>query len=327
MSGQVLYVEDEEDYQMLVHRILSKTGLQVHVSPTGSAALSALERVKPRLIILDINLPDTDGYTLCSQLRQDPTWRNIPILMLTVRRRPEEWLKGFSCGADDYVPKPLNPPDLIDRVTSCLHKSHEPVRDALGAEYLLVQAAVTGNRSAFEVLIRKYRERLVDNLCAMGRSAADAEDLVSISYVSAFEKLAQFRGQASFYTWLFRIAMNEAHHQCRKSQGISIEEITHGDESALPESLAEPDINNQKINTHMQHQQLHHAVSCVPKPYKQMLKWHFMDGMSYQAMARRLKIPTGTVMSRLFKARHLLRKAWQSHQAVSPPLARLAKGG
>ena len=80
----------------------------------------ALEHERPSLLILDINLPDMNGYTICNQLRQDPAWMDLPILMLTVRRRPEEWLRGFSTGANDYISKPLNPPELIERVVNCL---------------------------------------------------------------------------------------------------------------------------------------------------------------------------------------------------------------
>src|SRR5437762_1350558 len=109
----VLYVEDEEDYQMLVQRILGKEGYRLQMAGSGEEGLAALVRQKPDLLILDVNLPDTDGYTLCSQLRKQPGAANLPVLMLTVRRRPEEWLKGFSCGADDYVSKPLNPPELL----------------------------------------------------------------------------------------------------------------------------------------------------------------------------------------------------------------------
>ena len=92
----ILYIEDEEDYQILVKKILGRAGLEVVTADTGAEGLEMLRRERPSLLILDINLPDTDGYTICSQLRRDPAWVDLPILMLTVRRRPEEWLRGFS---------------------------------------------------------------------------------------------------------------------------------------------------------------------------------------------------------------------------------------
>ena len=109
MSAPILYIEDEEDYQILVKRILNRAGLEVVTADTGAEGMKALERQRPSLLILDINLPDTDGYAICHELRQDPAWVDLPILMLTVRRRPEEWLRGFSSGANDYISKPFNP--------------------------------------------------------------------------------------------------------------------------------------------------------------------------------------------------------------------------
>src|SRR5579862_9207293 len=102
-DAPILYIEDEEDYQILVKRILGHAGLEVLTADTGQEGLQKLAQgPRPSLLILDINLPDTDGYTLCDRLRQDDAWKDLPILMLTVRRRPEEWLKGFASGANDY---------------------------------------------------------------------------------------------------------------------------------------------------------------------------------------------------------------------------------
>ena len=147
-------------------------------------------------------------------------------------------------------------------------------------------------------------------LRASGKSTRDAEDLASDAFARAFERLSQFRGYASFYTWLYRIAINEGHHQRRNRRGISLEEMTCGDESTLPAALAEPDRAGEAISKRVLHAQVQQAVAYIPKPYRQVLRWHFMRGLSYEVMARRLKIPPGTVMSRLFKAKQLLRQAW-----------------
>src|SRR5882724_8072086 len=176
MTNPILYVEDEEDYQMLVKRILSRAGLEVVVADTWAEGMEALGRERPSLLILDINLPDTDGYTICENLRRDPAWQDLPILMLTVRRRPEEWLRGFSSGATDYVSKPLNPPELVERVVRCLEAKARTEKDVESAEYRLIRAAVGGNRSAFEVLIEKYRTRLTECLRSTVRSDAPMDD-------------------------------------------------------------------------------------------------------------------------------------------------------
>jgi len=199
MTTPVLYIEDEEDYQILVKRILGRAGLDVRIADTGAAGLEALACERPSLLLLDINLPDTDGYTICNQLRQDPAWVDLPILMLTVRRRPEEWLRGFSSGANDYISKPLNPPELIERVVNCLEGKAHPFTGDGTPEYNLIKAAVAGNRAAFEVLIQKYKDRLIDGLRSMGRNGAQADDAVASAFAIAFEKLKEFRGEASFY--------------------------------------------------------------------------------------------------------------------------------
>src|SRR5258708_39859048 len=182
-TPSVLYVEDEEDSQMLVQRILGKDGIPIQLASTGEEGLSALQKIKPDLLILDVNLPDTDGYSLCQKLRQDPEWRHLPIVMLTVRRRPDEWLKGFSCGANDYVPKPLDPPELVSRVRASLAgkpgRRGDPtcLSTRQGPEYLLILAAVAGNRAAYEVLVQQYKERLMQSLRASGKSDTDDQDL------------------------------------------------------------------------------------------------------------------------------------------------------
>lgn len=311
MSAPILYVEDEEDYQILVRRILQKVGLEISVADTGAQGLQALEQQKPRLLILDINLPDTDGYSLCGMLRQKPEWKNIPIVMLTVRRRPDEWARGFSAGADDYVPKPLNPPDLVERIQACLDGNSRRAQAPAGGEFGLIQAAISGNRAAFEVLVQQYRDRLIDTMRPFCQRGIDVEDLTSIAFLQAYKSLEQFRGQSSFYTWLYRIAMRESYRLARRSPSLSLEELTHGDEVRLATTAPEPNPVEEHFVRDGRRSQIARAVSIVPRPYRQMLQLHFVRGMSYQRMARRLKIPEGTVMSRLFKARQLLRDAWE----------------
>lgn len=309
----LLYIEDEEDYQMLVQRILGTAGLPVVVAETGHQGWDVLRRQRPALLILDINLPDTDGYALCKQLREDASWADLPILMLTVRRRPEEWLKAFSCGADDYVTKPLNPPELIERVQTCMDKRGKHQRTLGTPEHHLIQAAVGGNRAAFEILIQKYKERLVDSLRQVIRPA-EAEDVVSNAFLRAYEKLDQFRSDSSFYTWLYRIAINESYHMRNEVVLVSLEALTQGDESAFLPVLTPSDGVDQSLSKEDHITKIQEAVAYVPRPYRQMLHWHFIRGASYEVIAHRFRIPVGTVMSRLFKAKQLLQQAWQIHQ-------------
>jgi len=277
--------------------------------------LAQLRRERPSLLILDINLPDTDGYSICRQLRQDGAFDDLPVLMLTVRRRPEEWLKGFSCGANDYLSKPFDPAGLLERVQSGLNGQTLSLTQNGAPEYLLVQAAVAGNRAAFEVLIQKYRGRLVESVRQATGAGADVEDIAAHAFLRAFETLKEFRGEASFYTWIYRIALNEA--MDRKRPDISLEQLTRGDESYVPSSLAEEDGLHQKLLNKENADRIRSALGKIDEPYRRMLDLYFLQDLSYEQIARKLRIPVGTVMSRLHKARLSLKDSWAALPASS----------
>jgi RNA polymerase sigma-70 factor (ECF subfamily) len=316
-DGPILYIEDEEDYQLLVKKILGRAGLEVVTADTGAEGLEMLRQSRPSLLILDINLPDTDGYTICAQLRRDPVWVDLPILMLTVRRRPEEWLRGFASGANDYISKPLNPPELVERVVNGLEgRSGQNSTREGSPEYKLVQAAASGNRAAFEILIQQYKTRLVDGMRANGHSPAVAEDIVSSTFLKAYKNMLQFRGEASFYTWLYRIALNTAKEYFTRAGNVSLDELTANQESRLPEHLGAEDRVHNDLSEADSARRAQDALRLVPEPYREMLNLYFMDSLTYDAVAKKLDIPIGTVMSRLHKGRQLLQEAWEKRNTA-----------
>jgi RNA polymerase sigma-70 factor (ECF subfamily) len=317
MNAPILYIEDEEDYQLLVRRILNRAGLEVVIAETGAEGLAILKRERPSLLILDINLPDMSGYAICSELRQDSAWIDLPILMLTVRRRPDEWLRGFASGANDYISKPINPPELVERVVNCLeNKAHHFTGNGT-AEYNLIQAAVAGNRAAFEVLIQKYRQRLIESLAPSVRNDVHLEDIVSHAFAIAFESLGDFRGEASFFTWVYRIAMNESVAAYRKPDSVSLDELSDGQDSRLQAAVAsEEPLDKLIADKAMGHRALE-TLERLPPPYREVLELFFLQDLSYELIAKKLRIPQGTVMSRLHKARQLLQDAWHKVPATT----------
>jgi DNA-binding response OmpR family regulator len=123
MSSLVALVEDDPDIAALVQRHLERGGeLRVAIHPTAASFLTASEQQVPDLVILDLNLPDGDGLTLCRELRSWDTTRSVPILMLTARAGESDRVIGLELGADDYVTKPFSLRELLARVRALLRR-------------------------------------------------------------------------------------------------------------------------------------------------------------------------------------------------------------
>jgi DNA-binding response OmpR family regulator len=122
MTGHILLVEDEEHLARGLKFNLEAEGYKAHVTGDGETALNLLleQRETFDLLVLDVMLPGKDGFTVASELRQANHF--IPLLMLTARGRPEDVLKGFAAGADDYLPKPFDLKILLARIQSLLRR-------------------------------------------------------------------------------------------------------------------------------------------------------------------------------------------------------------
>lgn len=120
---KVLVVDDEEDFQDILRQILERAEYQVVCAGDGAAGLAALRAEKPDLLILDINMPLKDGYGVCREARAMPEFAELPILMLTIRNRDEEIVRGMDCGADAYLAKPFDPGELLARLRALLNRS------------------------------------------------------------------------------------------------------------------------------------------------------------------------------------------------------------
>ncbi|HEX2453306.1 MAG TPA: response regulator transcription factor [Vicinamibacterales bacterium] len=123
MSKRVLIVEDEQHLAEVLRFNLEAEGFGVDVVETGEAALARLlgGNGETDLVVLDVMLPGKDGFAVVSELREARQF--VPVLILTARGRPEDVLKGFSAGADDYLPKPTELAILLARIGSLLRRS------------------------------------------------------------------------------------------------------------------------------------------------------------------------------------------------------------
>jgi len=117
-DGKVLIIEDEREIARIVRSYLEKDGFNVTIAETGKRAL---ELIKERfdLIILDLMLPDIDGESICTSIRESS---QVPIIMLTAKSAEDDRVKGLGIGADDYVVKPFSPRELVARVKAHLRR-------------------------------------------------------------------------------------------------------------------------------------------------------------------------------------------------------------
>ena len=118
--GTILVVDDEPNIAELIELYLSREGFQVVKADSGEGAVRAVATHRPRLVVLDIGLPDIDGLEVCRRLRQTST---IPVIFLTARDGEVDRVVGLELGADDYVTKPFSPPELVARVKAVLRRA------------------------------------------------------------------------------------------------------------------------------------------------------------------------------------------------------------
>ena len=116
MSARILVVEDTPANIQALSSILKGHGYQVSVATNGKQALEVLERIRPDLILLDIMMPEMDGFEACARIKASTAWREIPVIFLTARADTADIVRGFELGAVDYVPKPFNAHELLARV-------------------------------------------------------------------------------------------------------------------------------------------------------------------------------------------------------------------
>src|SRR5438477_4665613 len=143
--GTIVVVDDEPNIADLVDLYLARDGYRVLKAPTGEAGLEAVRNHHPRLVVLDVGLPDIDGLEVCRRLRQTS---NIPVIFLTARDGEIDRVPGLELGGDDYLTKPFSPAELVARVKAVLR----PV-DGAGAHEVVQAGPVTIDTGRREVLV------------------------------------------------------------------------------------------------------------------------------------------------------------------------------
>ncbi|MBN1219739.1 MAG: response regulator transcription factor [Anaerolineae bacterium] len=119
---RILVVDDDKQIVRLVRSYLEQAGYQVSTAFDGETALHAIRREQPDLVVLDLMLPDRDGWDITRLVRSEPSLANLPIIMLTARVEDTDRIVGLELGADDYITKPFNPREVVARVRAVLRR-------------------------------------------------------------------------------------------------------------------------------------------------------------------------------------------------------------
>ena len=122
MQKKILIVEDEESLLKLESILLTTKGYLVQGATTGLAALEAVAAEAPDLILLDIMLPEMDGFEVCEHLKKNPETRHIPIILLTARKTPEDVARGKEVGANHYITKPFKSAMVMETIEQLLSR-------------------------------------------------------------------------------------------------------------------------------------------------------------------------------------------------------------
>jgi two-component system alkaline phosphatase synthesis response regulator PhoP len=123
MAQRILVVDDDKEIVRLLRAYLEQAGYQALVAYDGETALHILRRESPDLVLLDLMLPDRDGWDVTRIVRGDPDLASTPIIMLTARVEDHDKILGLELGADDYVAKPFNPREVVARVRAVLRRA------------------------------------------------------------------------------------------------------------------------------------------------------------------------------------------------------------
>ncbi len=120
MSKKILIADDEPNIVVSLEYLMKREGFEVAIVNDGEAALTAVGSLRPDLILLDIMLPKKDGFEVCQQIRANPQYHGIKVVMLTAKGRDTEVAKGLALGADAYVTKPFSTKELVAQVRKLL---------------------------------------------------------------------------------------------------------------------------------------------------------------------------------------------------------------
>lgn len=175
----------------------------------------------------------------------------------------------------------------------------------------LVERVQQGDKRAFDLLVEKYWRKLNRLLSRMVRDPDEVEDIAQETFIKAYRALPQFRGDAAFYTWLYRIGVNTAKNYlvARGKAMPTVSERTFSeDEEGVDERLVAQDISTpeSELLSKQVAMAVNEAVEALPEELRTAITLREMEGLSYEEIAQMMNCPIGTVRSRIFRAREAI---------------------
>jgi RNA polymerase sigma-70 factor (ECF subfamily) len=185
----------------------------------------------------------------------------------------------------------------------------------------LVQRVQRGDKTAFDVLVRKYQHKVIKLVSRYMRDAADAEDVAQEAFIKAYRALPQFRGDSAFYTWLYRIAINTAKNAIvsrdRSPVDFDLDMQNVEESNSMQLRLADPETPESLLQTEEVRSTVNQAIESLPEDLRTAIVLRELEGLSYEDIAQAMDCPVGTVRSRIFRAR----------EAIDRKLSEVFEGG
>ena len=125
MAISVLVIDDEEDYRIIIQEVLRGGGMDVRLAKDGEEGLRMIKEKPADIVLVDWMMPRMDGEQFCRAMRAEPTLKDLPVLMLTVKQTADEELEALHFGVDDFVVKPFRAPELLARVRAALRPAEK----------------------------------------------------------------------------------------------------------------------------------------------------------------------------------------------------------
>jgi DNA-binding response OmpR family regulator len=187
-ESRILVVDDDEDIRGLVKTLLERGGAEVHVAGNGREGLREFHAWRPDLVVLDVNMPELDGWNVLERIRD---MSEVPVIMLTARSDELERVRGLQAGADDYVVKPFGKQELVARVSALLRRASRSSTPEEGETYAdaylsidWAQARVTvGDR---EVQLTPLEFRLLSTFVRHPRQVLSRDQLLELVWGDTF---------------------------------------------------------------------------------------------------------------------------------------------